>query len=253
MAKDPFASTPDFSAGTPSKLFSPSRVIAFLIGIGAVTFALAYYVPLSSAHSALAQAHDSLSSSNAGTSMQLEKTTQQLMDTQKQRDEFSGKLKALDDAKESAASAITEASGRIKEKLGKLASGKQVEINEQADGVALVLDYSKLFRPTEVSVNPAGRKLLCAIAPGLKDLEAEIEVRGYTAQADVKNAALKTHYQTGWELSAVRAAGALRVLESCGVAADRMRAVGYANHRLPKPLDKASEGAIYLWLSPKPD
>jgi chemotaxis protein MotB len=249
MAKDPFASTPDFSA-PKSGLFSPSRVIAFLIGISAVTFGLAYYVPLSGAHTALAQAHDSLNTSNAGTSLQLEKTTQQLMDTQKQRDEFSAKIKAQDDAKENAASAISLTSQRIKDKLGKLASGKQVEISEQPTGLALVIENSKLFRPTEVSVNPAGRKLLCAIGPGLKDLEAEIEVRGYTADADVKVAALKSNYQTGWDLSAARAAGALRVLESCGVAADRMRAVGYANHRLPKPLTKGADGAICLWLVP---
>jgi chemotaxis protein MotB len=252
MAKDPFASTPDFKA-SKSGAFSTSRVIAFLIGIGAVTFALAYYVPLSSAHSALAQAHDSLSTSNAGTSLQLEKTTQQLMDTQKQRDEFAAKLKAQDEAKESAVSAITQTSQRIKDKLGKLASGKQVEISEQPGGLALVIDNSKLFRPTEVSVNPAGRKLLCAIGPGLKDLESEVEVRGYTADAEVKVPALKANYQTGWDLSAARAAGALRVLESCGVAADRMRAVGYANHRLPKPLAKGSDGAIYLWLAPAPE
>jgi chemotaxis protein MotB len=210
-------------------------------------------VPLSGAHTALAQAHDSLSTSNAGTALQLEKTTQQLMDTQKQRDELSGKLKSLDDEKAAANSSITEATQRVKDKLGKLATGKQVEISVHPGGVALVLDYAKLFRPTEVAVNPAGRKLLCAIGPGLKDLAAEIEVRGYTAQADVKAPQLKSTYQTGWDLSAARAAGALRVLESCGVAADRMRAVGYANHRLPKPLDKNSDGAIYLWLSPTSD
>jgi flagellar motor protein MotB len=252
MAKDPFASTPDFTVTKPG-LFSPSRVIAFLIGIGAVTFALAYYVPLSSAHSTLAQAHDSLSSSNAGTTLQLEKTTQQLMDVQKQRDEAAQKLKAIDDAKESASGAIVQAGQRMKEKLGKLAASKQVEINEQPGGVALVLDNAKLFKANEVTVGPAGRKVLCAIAPGLKELDSDVEVRGYTAQPDVKVPALKAHYQTAWDLSAVRAAGVLRVLESCGVPADRMRAVGYANHRLTKPLDKGSDGAIHIWLAPAAD
>ncbi|HEX2735213.1 MAG TPA: OmpA family protein [Polyangiaceae bacterium] len=249
MAKNPFASTPEFAPAS-SGVFNTSRVLAGLVSIAALTFGLAYYVPLQKAHDTLARAHDSLSSSNAGVTLQLEKTTQQLMDTQKQRDELAAKLKAIDDAKEASANAIGAAADRVKERVAKLPFAKQLAITDHAGASSISIDMSKLFKPQDVTVHPPGRKLLCAIAPALKDLEAQIEVRAFTREADVKNPQLKADYPTGWDLSSARAANSVRVLESCGVSAEHLRATGYANHHLDKPIDEGSDGLIRLYIAP---
>jgi chemotaxis protein MotB len=254
MAKiDPFASMSDQlppKGGLRAKL-SLGRILTGAIVVASVTFGLAYYVPLSNAHSALAQAHSSLTSSNAGTSVQLEKTTQQLMDTQKERDELAAKLKAVDDAKESAAQTVAAAVDRAKEKLDKITASKQAQFGDSERGLSIWIDDAKLFRPHQVSVHPPGRKVLCAVAAALKDSEGKIQVGGHAQQAEVKNFALKADYATAWDVSAARAVGALRVLESCGLSGERLRAVAHANFSPNKQAEKTSEGQITISLMPE--
>lgn len=114
----------------------------------------------------------------------------------------------------------------------------------------VLLEDAKLFRAHQTSVHPPGRKLLCAVGAALKELEGKIEVGGHTQAAEVKNAALKADYPTAWELSAARAAGALRVLESCGLSGQRLRAVAHANQSPNKQAEKNSEGQISVLLVP---
>lgn len=254
MAEDPFAQMAP--GGTPKRglraQFDTGRVVTGLVMIGAVTFGLAYYMPLSSAHSALAAEHEKLSSSNTGTNEQLEKTTQQLMTTQQERDELSAKLKAIDEAKAAGSQGREALVERVKGKLAQLAKSSLVSVQATDTGAEIAVDNLALFRGHEASVHPPGRKLLCAIGKALKDVEADVHVGGYTSGNKVTNPKLKKDYLTVWDASAARAVGALRVLESCGVPGKRMAAAGHAEHGVGELGGKQSDGQIRIRLTPLP-
>ncbi len=246
MARDPFAEMSLEGApnkGLKSKL-NTGRVVTGLALIVLVTFVFAFYMPLSSAHSALANQHETLSKSNSGTNEQLEKTTQQLMETQKERDEAQAKLKKLDEEKAAAEKPIEDLRAAVDGKFD-----KKVKVEEVASGVELVVDNLYLFRGHEASVHPPGRKLLCGIAQALKSVEADVDVRAYSDSGTVKNSILRRDFPTVWDATSARAVGALRVLETCGVAGKRMRASGQAQHGVGELL-KRSDGQIRIVLTP---
>ncbi len=246
MARDPFA---EFSPeGAPKKglkaKLDTGRVVTGLSLIVLVTFIFAFYLPLSGAHSALAEELETLSKSNSGTNTQLEKTTQQLMDTQKERDELKSKLDKVDAENAAADKKVDDLRAALEGKFD-----KSVKVEEVQGGAELVIDNLKLFRGHEVTVHPPGRKLLCAVGKALKGIDSEVEVRAYTSDGTVKNPILRRDYATAWDASAARAVGALRVLETCGVAGKRLRATGQAQHGVGELL-KRSDGQVRLVLSP---
>jgi flagellar motor protein MotB len=252
MARDPFAemSTGGAPGGSWREKLNTSRVVSVLSVIALVTFALAYYAPLSSAHSALAKEHETLSVSQAGTSTQLEKTTEQLSQTQKERDEMAAKLEAIDKAKEQLASkrkAIVEA---VQDKLAKELKSKTASVEDDGTSVVVSVDNNQLFNSHEAKAHRSGKTLLCKLGKALKDTEGRVEVAGHMADKKVKNPILRREYLTPWDASAGRAVGALRVLQSCGVSGKRLSAAGYGYYQEVKPSGKRVDGVTQIKITP---
>ncbi len=249
MARDPFAELATPSAGGLGSKFNGSRFTIGLLVILLLAFAFGFYMPLSGAHEMLVKEHETLNSSKGETTAQLEKTTAQLMDTQKERDEASGKLKTFEDAKSAADKKVEDLFNSAKDKLSAQLKSSLVSIEQRKDGAVVSIDDLALFRGHEVSVHPPGRKLLCGVGKAIKDLGASVAVRGSTVDSKVNNPILKKDFSNVWELSAARAVGAVRVLESCGIPGARLSAVGVGQHEEGKPANKKSEGRIRLQLT----
>ncbi len=250
MARDPFAEMSPANSGGSRGVFNTSRVVTGLSVIALVTFGLAYYAPLSSAHSALAKEHETLSVSHTGTSTQLEKTTEQLAETQKERDELASKLETIDKAKERLESKRTTLVKELEEKLSKEIEGKSAKVEEEGNAVVVTIDNTQIFNSHEATAHKSGRTLLCNLGKALKGAEGRVEVGGHTEDKKVTNSILRREYSNVWDATAGRAVGALRVLESCGVSGKQLSASGYGYHQAIKPLVKRSDGVLQVKITP---
>lgn len=101
----------------------------------------------------------------------------------------------------------------------------RVEVIEERDRVSLRIPDSLLFDSGEASLTGEGAGVLDELVPVLQDHAGEISVEGHTDNVPIRTAA----FPSNWELSTARATEVLRYLESAGVPAARMRAVGRAD------------------------
>ena len=100
------------------------------------------------------------------------------------------------------------------------------------------LNRDPLFFLGEAEPTPPARALLLGIARVLQGLPNKILLEGHTDQRPYSG---KTNY-SNWELSGDRANAARRVLESGGIAPERIaRVIGYGDRRLLLPEDPFSD------------
>ncbi|MEJ2346577.1 MAG: OmpA family protein [Gammaproteobacteria bacterium] len=103
----------------------------------------------------------------------------------------------------------------------------QVEVARTATKVNLVIKDDVLFDAGSADLKPAGRQVLERVAELLKQSAYPVSVEGHTDNRPIHTA----RYPSNWELSAARATNVTRFLIQCGVSADRLRAIGYADTR----------------------
>ena len=112
----------------------------------------------------------------------------------------------------------------------------QIELAVSPDGLSITLletNEQPLFQVGGTEVNPEARELLGALAGKIKELENFVTIEGHTdsrpfGPADSGN----------WELSALRANAARRILEASGVAAARFYEIrGLADRELYNPVN----------------
>lgn len=244
MAKDPFSNP------AAKSRFSFGRVAFGVLLLATITFGAGYYAPLTNAHALLAKEHRSLSETAEGTASQLEKTTEQLIATKKERDELQAsidKVTKAQKAKKSALEALTQA---VETKLASSIKAKIITVEPTTDKVTLLIDDSRLFHPTEMQPHRPGATLLCAIAKGLKDVDATFSVGAHSQLNKVKEGKLKVTYPSTWEFTAARAGAAVRALTACGLPEKATRAVGLGHSRPNSEADKKSTGELRLTLEP---
>lgn len=244
MAKDPFS-----SPGAKSR-FSFGRVAFGVLLLGTITFGAGYYAPLSSAHALLAKEHRSLSETAVGTAAQLEKVTEQLIATKKERDEFEASLEKVAEAQKSKKAGLELVTQAVESKLASSIKAKVVTVEPTTDRVTLIIDDSRLFHPTDMQPHRPGGTLLCAIAKGLKDVDATFSVGAHSQANKVKEAKLKVAYPSTWEFTAARAGAAVRALVACGLPEKKTRAVGLGHAQPNSEADKKSTGELRLVLEP---
>lgn len=98
-------------------------------------------------------------------------------------------------------------------------------------GVQLRVNSDALFDPGSTDLTAQGRKVLDSVLAILREYNVYLVVRGH---ADAQESA-RTAYASPWELSAARAAAAVRYLADHGIAPTRLRAVAYADTRPVEP------------------
>jgi len=115
--------------------------------------------------------------------------------------------------------------------------GRQVEVTARPGKVNLEISDSILFTPASAALSAGGLALLDQLAAILRTLPYELSVEGHTDNVPIHT----SRYPSNWELSAARAAMVTRKLIDQGIAADRVRAIGYGDTR-PRSDNLSPEG-----------
>lgn len=113
----------------------------------------------------------------------------------------------------------------------------RVEVNVLPGAVNLEISDNILFAPASAALTDGGRALLDDLAATLRTLPYALSVEGHTDNVPIRTA----RYPSNWELAAARASAVTRHLIEHGVAADRVRAIGYADTR-PRADNAGPEG-----------
>jgi chemotaxis protein MotB len=112
----------------------------------------------------------------------------------------------------------------------------QVEVTTDASDVNLVIKDDVLFDAGSADLKAAGQAVLSRIAELLRQNEYPVSVEGHSDNTPIHT----PRFPSNWELSAARATNVTRSLIGLGVAADRLRAIGFAATR---PLDDNDSAA----------
>ena len=256
MVTDPFSSEvqPDqvFRTGGKRGRFSASQVLAGLATVGLLTLAFGFYMPLYQAQQKLKTEYQTLSSKQEATNDQLKATTEQLSTTQKEREELSQRMGAVEQARNSAAEKALDMNRQLSEALKDFIKAKKVAVSKHGDDTVITLDNDMLFRAHEVGVHPPGTKTLCAISKAITTPagSSHIQVGGHTHGASIKNPKLRRDYPTVWEASAARAANVVTTLARCGLKSKDISAAGFADQDPNPKYPRRSTGEIRIVLSP---
>ncbi|MGH8814967.1 MAG: OmpA/MotB family protein [Achromobacter pestifer] len=109
--------------------------------------------------------------------------------------------------------------------LGDLGKSVDVIINEQS--VSFRISNELLFPSGQATLSPAGLDVIKRLATILTNNEYQVSVEGHSDPVPIQT----RQFASNWELSSSRATSVLRELVRDGVAAPRLRAVGYAETR----------------------
>ncbi len=100
-----------------------------------------------------------------------------------------------------------------------------VDVSQGREGVTLRIDDSLLFSSGRAQLTDQGRGVVASLVDVLDTFDGQISIEGHTDNVPIAT----VRYPSNWELSAARAIAVLRHLQTRGLAATHMRAVGYAD------------------------
>jgi chemotaxis protein MotB len=124
------------------------------------------------------------------------------------------------------------ATDNLQLRLQSLSHEKENLVSRLEDGTTVIkLPESIMFNSGSARIGKAGRHTLTLLAEALKSFPDHlISIQGHSDSRSIAPA-LQSLYPTNWELSASRAASAVRVLREAGIDPSRMQAVGFADTR----------------------
>ncbi|WP_027183613.1 OmpA/MotB family protein [Desulfovibrio inopinatus] len=115
-----------------------------------------------------------------------------------------------------------------------LENDQSTTVSHDPDGVMQRVDGEAMFAPGSATLKPQSKRLLDVVAKVMKKTNVNLIISGHTDDRPLKSA----KFPSNWELSAARAAAALRYLtEVQHIDPGRMKAVGYAGTRPLVPND----------------
>ena len=109
----------------------------------------------------------------------------------------------------------------------------------EQEGVVVRVESGYLFETGEAVLKPGSEKVLDQVIKTLKEHNFGCVIRGHTDDREQTSSL----YPSGWELSAARAAAALRYIVSQGISPLHLKAVGYADTRPLVPNDTPEDRA----------
>lgn len=111
---------------------------------------------------------------------------------------------------------------------------KSTGVSAEREGVLVRVESAFLFDKGQSKLKPGSQKMLANVLKILKEYNFNCVIRGHTSDRDADSG----NFPSNWELSAARAAATLRYLvETGGIDARRLKAVGYAGTRPLVPND----------------
>lgn len=102
-----------------------------------------------------------------------------------------------------------------------------VQMVQQKDRINLAINERILFTSGEAELRDSGLAVLKPLVEILKDTPHSISISGHTDNIPIATEL----FPSNWELSSARAASVVRYLQMQGIAAQRLRAIGYADTR----------------------
>ncbi|MEW5774954.1 MAG: OmpA family protein [Thermodesulfobacteriota bacterium] len=103
---------------------------------------------------------------------------------------------------------------------------RRTSVSGEEDGVLIQVSSAILFEPGSATLTPGARRMLGEVAAILDSYGMELKIRGHTDDQEQGGRL----FRSTWELSAARAAAALRELaQEHGAPVRRMSAAGYAD------------------------
>lgn len=123
--------------------------------------------------------------------------------------------------------AVAHTAAALQQRLNDSELAGRVEVNARPGAVDLVISDHILFAPASAALSAQGQALLEQLAAILNTLPYSVSVEGHSDNVPIHT----DRYPSNWELSAARASSATRALIERGVAAERLRAIGYGDTR----------------------
>ena len=117
---------------------------------------------------------------------------------------------------------MTRMARDILKALAPLVDQGKVSVTQSPRGVRVEINASVLFAPGDAKLSEQTNQVMRAVAEVLKEDNHAIQVEGHTDNIPIRNSA----FASNWDLSAVRAAGVVRLFAENGVAEKRLTAVG---------------------------
>ncbi len=129
--------------------------------------------------------------------------------------------------------------GLVGDLEAEVAAGR-IQIERLKEGLRVNLSQEVLFPLGSAELGPGGEAVLRKVAARLRELPHRVEVQGHTDDLPI-GGALAQRFPSNWELGGARAARVVRLLESAGVAPERLEAVSFADTR-PVTSNATSDG-----------
>ncbi|MGM0593753.1 MAG: OmpA/MotB family protein [Pseudomonadota bacterium] len=133
--------------------------------------------------------------------------------------------------------ALESMSRDLKQQLEAAGLGGSVDMQLKAQQLDIQLNEKILFSSGQARLSHDAFRALDPIVSVFSEQEYDITVEGHTDNIPIANA----QFPSNWELSVARAAYVVRYLIESGIAADRLKAVGYADTR-PLESNDTAEG-----------
>ncbi len=111
----------------------------------------------------------------------------------------------------------------LSSQLSPLIGAGKVTVLQNNRGVRIDINDSLLFETGSADLSEAAKPLMQQIADKLKATPYFMQVEGHTDNSPMHSAA----FYSNWELSAVRASSVVRMLNSFGIAENRLSATGF--------------------------
>lgn len=115
---------------------------------------------------------------------------------------------------------------KVEDTLGSLGL-EGVEASLSQEGMTLRIAERLLFDSGSDQLKAGGQVVINRLLALLEEFDGEISIEGHTDDLPIQT----SRFPSNWELSTSRAIAVLRFMESQGLPAERMRAVGYADTR----------------------
>lgn len=114
---------------------------------------------------------------------------------------------------------------------------ERIEVTVSSDAVNLEISDNILFKPASAALTADGAAVLEELAAAFAELPYTLSVEGHTDNIPIQT----DRFPSNWELSSARAAMVTRKLIERGLAADRVRAIGYGDTR-PRADNETPQG-----------
>lgn len=124
---------------------------------------------------------------------------------------------------------VTELQQIIDQYIRESGLAAQISMSKLATGLELTFEGALMFDLASAEIRPESAVVLEGIAQLMQRLPTRfiIDVEGHTDNLPISSG----KFPSNWELSSARAGSVVRFLESKGLVAAKMRAIGYANTR----------------------